>query len=117
LDRNDLSLELWEIGFDLFRDRGRFAARFLQGNMLSKPNPLWKLGETDIVVASQIFHLFLWEQKLTVLGNLVGLSKKGTMVLGLQTAKDEAQEVENQWGHMYFHDVESFEWMWLEVGK
>ncbi|KAF2095369.1 hypothetical protein NA57DRAFT_59386 [Rhizodiscina lignyota] len=115
----DLHPQLWELGFELFCDRERMKAHFIAGDVLSISNPLWKLDvKFGIVLAEQFLHLFSWNQNKSILRQLVtNLTKPGTQVIGFQTANVNAQEYKTQWGHMYFHNVESLEKLWKEVGE
>ena len=58
---SDLQSELWDIGYDPFRDRDRKKARFIQADIFDPNTPLRELnGKMDIIIACQLLHLFSW---------------------------------------------------------
>lgn len=113
---SDISRELWDLGFELFNDRDKMVAKFIQANILEIDNALGQLnGMVDIVIANQFIHLFDWEGQLLVLKRIVQLSKPGSTLIGYQRAQVPPMEFERQWGKMYFHDNETFRNLWQRV--
>ena len=54
---SDLHSELWDIGFDLFRDRDTMEARFIQADIFDPDTPLRDLsGKIDITIVCQFLH-------------------------------------------------------------
>ena len=54
-----ISSELWELGFDLFRDKAKMTAQFIQTNIFDTASHLKLLnGRIDIIIACQFLHLF-----------------------------------------------------------
>jgi hypothetical protein len=115
----DLRPELWEIGYDIFRDRDTMKAQLIVGDLLSEENALWKLNvKFGTILAIQILHVFSWEQNKFILRKIAAnLTKPGTQIIGCQTAEVEAVEKTQPWGQMFFHDVKSFKKLWDEVGE
>lgn len=110
---SDLNLELWSLGFDLFRDHERMGATFIQANIFDLDSNLKQLNEQmDIIIANHFLHLFDWDQQLSAMRRIVDLSKKGTMCVGYQRGQLQAQVVARPWGDMFLHDLASFRLIW-----
>ena len=129
---SDVEPRLWELVYELFRDKGKMEATFLQANILDpeeeeekgckhdeqKKGGLTQLeGKVDVVIVCQFLHLFGWHEQLKALGRIVALSQPGTVVIGYQRARLQAKEVSRPWGPMFFHNEETFRDMWREVGE
>jgi SAM-dependent methyltransferase len=114
----DLNRDLWDIGYDMFRDKNRMKATFITGDILADENPLWKLDKRfDVILLSQLLHLFNWEQNVRILKQLVSISKPGCQLLGYQASGTDAHERKTQWGNMFSHNVDSFTKLWEQVGR
>ena len=112
----DISVELWDLGFDLFRDKDKLEATFIQADFLDSKSDLQRLnGLTDIIIACQFLHLFDWERQVVGMKRIVELSRPGSVLIGYQRAQVEAQELPRPWGAMYFHNEETFRKMWCRV--
>ena len=47
----------WDLGYDLFRDRDRFAAHFVEADVLAKAEDLKELeGKVDVVSVFHVLH-------------------------------------------------------------
>ena len=113
---SDLHPELWDIGYDLFRDRDAIKAHFIQADILDPDSPLQTLnGKIDIIIACQFLHLFSWEGQRVALKKMVGMSRPGSCFVGYQIGRENPAEVQTPWGVMYYHDVDSFNKLWGEV--
>ena len=115
---SDISNELWELGYDLFRDKSKMHAQFIKADFLSDPpSPeLQQLnGKMDIIIANQFLHLFDYSQQLEALKRIVGLSRVGTTLIGYQQGNERGQEIETAWAKMWFHDEASWHRIWEEV--
>ena len=114
---SDINSELWNLGFDLFKDRDRMLATFIQADILDPDSGLKQLrGMVDVLIANQFLHLFDWEQQVLAIKRIVELSKPGTLVVGYQRAQIPPRQFARPWGNMYFHDQDSFERIWRMVG-
>ncbi|KAJ5247774.1 hypothetical protein N7468_002757 [Penicillium chermesinum] len=118
----DIEAQLWNLGFELFRDQGRMHAGFIQADFqttdLCDTSPLGALtGKVDLIMASQFLHLFDWEGQLAASKKIVGLSKPGTMLVGFQQGREQAREYIRPWGMMFYHNRESFLRLWESVQK
>jgi hypothetical protein len=93
----------WDVGYALYRDRGRFAAHFI---------------EADILSISAVLHQWSREGQVAAAAKLVPLTRPGSLVLGYQIGNVTAKDVVNpvlklrQWRH----DPVSFAEMWERVG-
>ena len=114
----DIKRELWDLGLELFRDREKMHATFIQADIFDQQSDLQKLdGRVDIILACQFLHLFDWEKQLGAMKRIVKLSRPGSMVIGYQRAQVIAQECARPWGIMYLHDVEPFRKIWIQVSN
>ena len=115
---SDISAELWELGFELFRDRKKMgaSAKFLKADIFDQASDLrqWD-GRMDIIIACQLLHLFDWEKQLVAMKRIVGFSRPGSVLIGYQRAQMRAREIVRPWGRMYFHNSETFRQIWREV--
>lgn len=114
----DISAELWDLGFELFRDRDKMGtlARFMKADIFDLTSELSQLdGRIDIIIACQFLHLFDWERQKVAIKRIVGFSRPGSVVIGYQRAQLRAREFERPWGRMYFHNAETFQEMWHQV--
>lgn len=113
---SDISGELWQLGFDLFNDREKMVANFVEADIFDTDSGLEKLsGRIDIIIANQFLHLFDWEGQIAAMKAIVKLSKPGSIVIGYQRAQVPAQEIRRPWGTMYLHDLDTFQKIWQRV--
>ena len=113
---SDINQQLWQLGFELFRDEGRMCATFFQGDILDPESDLKQLsGEIDIIIASQLLHLFGWEQQKTAMKSILRLSRVGTTLVGYQRGQLQHQTVMRPWGELFLHDLTSFREIWVEL--
>lgn len=119
----DLEADFIHLGYDLFCDRSIMGdATFIAGNLLDDKASFSQLeGKIDIINANSLFHLFTWEEQITVTIRLVSFMKdrSGSMILGRQVGAVEAGEYRalNEGGTSYRHNVDSFQRLWKEVEK
>ena len=113
---SDLRSDLWEIGYDLFRDRTTMKARFIQADIFDSSSPLQGLnGRIDIIFACQFLHLFSWKKQSEVLKKVVEMSRPGTCLVGYQVGRVHPVEIQRPWGIMFYHNVDSFNELWRQV--
>lgn len=105
-----------DLGFDLFNDRDKMVANFIQANILDTNSGLGQLnGTVDVIIANQFIHLFDWEAQVLILRMVVQLSKPRTILIGYQRAQVPPRSSERPWGSMYFDDDESYRKLWQRV--
>ncbi len=115
---SDLHSELWDMGYDLFRDRDAMKAHFFEADIFDPNSPLRALnGKIDIIIACQFLHLFSWKGQLDALKKMVAMSRPGAILVGYQIGREVPVEVQRPWGVMYYHDVDSFNKLWREVAR
>ena len=113
---SDLKEELWRLGFELFRDREKMCAKFIQADIFDPNSDLVPLyGQMDIIIASQFLHLFDWERQVLAIKRVVDLSKVGSVLVGYQRGQVQAQEVMRPWGRMFIHDLATYGEIWRQV--
>jgi len=121
----DLEGAFIDLGYDLFKDRGKLKATFIAADILdpSSDSELKKLdGKIDVVWAGSFFHLFCWDEQVAAAKRLVKLVRPqaGSMVLGRQMGNVVPREIPDPDftdKTMYRHNAASFARMWEEVGK
>ncbi len=74
-----------DLGYELFRDRGRFAARFVTGNVLDPTDAGLQShdGGFDVVHTASLFHLFWWDDQVCVGERIERSFKSGAKALVL----------------------------------
>lgn len=122
----DRTPEFWELSFELFRDREKMDAPFVQADFMSdscfeEVAGLRELvGKTDIIHAGYFFHLFGWDGHLEAMVKVVKLSRVGTTLIGHQigrtTAAEESTTSEDgELKKLFHHSEESWKALWKEV--
>jgi len=121
----DLRQEYIDLGYELFRDRATFGARFLAGNMLDAADvslaPLD--GAIDIVHAASFFHLFSWADQVRLGVRLVRFFKpdaKEALVFGRQRGSCAPLARVGRDGEdlaRYDHNPATLQELWDEIGK
>ncbi|KAL9061131.1 MAG: hypothetical protein Q9162_000276 [Coniocarpon cinnabarinum] len=86
----DLEKDLIDLGFELFRDGERMGSRIVQADMLAslatQPHLRAWAGSMDLIQASQMLHVFDYDDMFRAAVTLVGLSRPcpGTLIAGTQ---------------------------------
>ena len=83
----DIERPLIDVGYDLFRDRGKLKATFIVGDVYNPDTDWTQLeGKMDIINASAFFHLFPWQKQVEACCLLVrfGRARAGTVIIGRQ---------------------------------
>ncbi|KAK3358171.1 hypothetical protein B0T25DRAFT_622633 [Lasiosphaeria hispida] len=124
----DLRPEFIDLGYELFRDRDTFKAKFVAGSVLDAEDEALKGldGTVDIIHAASFFHLFGWDDQVTVGVRFAKFFKKGitnATVLGRQVGTDQPLDVEE---HLrsgtgrqgrYHHNEASMQKLWNAIGE
>lgn len=91
---SDIVPELWELGYDLFGDRKTMKAQFLAADIFNPASNLKTLrNQMDIIVATNLFHLFSWDRQVEAACKMVSLSKPGTWLTGYHIGSELGREV------------------------
>ncbi|KAK3068548.1 hypothetical protein LTR53_013791 [Teratosphaeriaceae sp. CCFEE 6253] len=119
----DLRPEFFELGYKLFRDRGRNQATFFAADIFAPSPQLDALrGTLDVIYAGAFFHLFDRPQQLQIAHRVVGLlaPRPGSLMLGRQVRQLEPGSYEHltdSGGWVYRHNEQSWRELWEEVGR
>ncbi|KAK3988819.1 hypothetical protein QBC44DRAFT_397377 [Cladorrhinum sp. PSN332] len=124
----DLRQEFIDLGFDLFKDKETWKGKFIAGDLLATAEQQHGLeqvvdGKVDIVHVASVFHLFGWDDQVTIGVRLVKFFKKGVKgtVLGRQVGNPEEplepKEHERLGLGRYYHNEASFQRLWDVVGE
>ena len=111
----------WDVGYDMFCDRGRFSAHFMEADILHPNEALQALHSSiGIISITHVFHQWGWDDQIAAGMQLTALSRPGTLVVGFQVgtvgenlikASDLAKS------DCYWHSPETFQRMWNQVGE
>ena len=104
----------WEVGYNMFRDRGRFDATFIEGDIL-RPNKALKAlrRKIEIISITHVLHQWSLTEQTRALINVVSLAKRYTaMVVGFQIGTTNPGFQEN---NVFLHDAHTFCNMWKLV--
>lgn len=117
----DLSSDFWELGYLLFKDRGRLDANLIIANILATDDGNAEMtalkGKVDVIHTGSFFHLFDWSDQAEALKRLVGLTRVGALLVGHQTGREPAKSTLIRGEPRFYHDQESWRKMWNEVGE
>ncbi|MCJ1356032.1 MAG: hypothetical protein MMC33_006026 [Icmadophila ericetorum] len=124
----DVGTDFWELGYELFGDRGRLGARFLRVDVLNEDEDgdvddedegrkeLDALkGRVDILHAGSFFHLFDWSAQMCALRRLIALAASNALFVGHQTGREPAKETDIGGKPRFYHDEESWRKLWREA--
>ena len=122
----DLEPAFVDFGYDLFRDRGRFGATLLSGDLLAAPGEEGAreldgiAGRMDVVHVASVLHVFDWDHMLRAAKRLVELTRaqKGALIVGNQMGSSNPGEypMPTAQGRNYRHNEESMARFWKQVG-
>ena len=110
------------MGYDIYLDRDRFSAHFIEADILYPNVELTALrGMVDLVSITHVLHQWDWGDQVKAVEQLVGLSSgRGAVVVGFQVGSVGVREKKASGlanSDAYWHDPEIFQGMWDEVGK
>ena len=118
----DVSDGFIELGFQLFRDKASMASQFVVADLLASGVPANLVRKFDIIFVASFFHLFGWDDQLTLSKRAVAMLKPeaGSMIFGHQLGEVEARESvvpDVPSGKIYFHDPDSFRRLWRVLSE
>ena len=109
----------WDVGYDLFRDRDRFSAHFIEADILSEHPALLALrGRIDVVSITHVFHQWDWEGQVAAANKVCAFTRAGSMVVGCQIGNVAAKDVMSKaiQAPQWRHTPTSFQRLWDQVG-
>lgn len=107
----------------MFRDREKFSARFIEGDILVPNAAMQDLaGKMDVISMMSMLHAWDWETQVRALKEVVKLSNgKGSMVVGFQVGseglRDRTGTHLGDSARVYWHSPTSFQEIWDQVGE
>lgn len=112
----------WDVGYDMYRDRDRFSAHFIEADILYPNAELRALtGTVDVISITHVLHQWDWKDQVKAVEELVKLSSgKGAVVVGFQVGsvgERVRKATDLAKSDTYWHDQGSFQRMWDEVGR
>ncbi|KAI1501345.1 hypothetical protein F5X99DRAFT_382958 [Biscogniauxia marginata] len=124
----DVEPRFLDLGYDLFRDKGKLKATLIVGDLLKhgevgvQDEGLGALdGRMSIVHATSFFHLFAWEDQLRAATRIVRFLDPGdpdVMIFGRHVGTTIPGERKGPDGdRRYLHDKETWQKLWDDVGK
>lgn len=134
----DIEGLFWNLGYDLFRDAGRFKATFIEADALDTSrttSPLLSnpklLGKLSVIHSSHFLHLFPREDTLTIICDvflpLLDLDRPGALIVGRNAGLKDARLVKTLVQpqstrvsnplESFSHNGETWRELWKEVGE
>ena len=105
----------------MFRDRDRFSAQFIESDLLHPSEQLAALGASiDVLSMMYVLHQWDWDTQVAALRQLVGFSRPGATVIGIQCGsrgEHERPVTKIAQSPTYWHDPDSFRTLWERVGE
>ncbi|ROV90629.1 hypothetical protein VMCG_10026 [Cytospora schulzeri] len=125
LTGTDIRQEFIKLGYELFRDRDTFEAKFVTGDILDDRDEGLAIldGKFDIIHAAAFFHLLDWSTQVKNGARLVQLFKPGTrsaLLVGRQIGSRQPLRVEQsveKGERTYLHNIETMQDMWNVIGE
>ncbi|KAI2470186.1 hypothetical protein F4781DRAFT_185854 [Annulohypoxylon bovei var. microspora] len=125
----DLEPRFLEAGYDLFKDRDKFKATFVAGDVLSLGSESSDGGRSleildgkmSIIHATSFFHLFTWEKQIRAAQRMVQFlnpNDPDVMIFGRQVGTTTPGDREgDKRTKQFLHNATSWQELWDEVGK
>jgi hypothetical protein len=115
-------MNFMELGFDLFLDRDKLKATFIEADIFDPESALKQLdGKMSLIYTEAFFHLFNLEQQTAVAKRLVKVfkGKPGDILFGAHIGQKVAglRKHRSGRGEMYSHSEESWKQFWDKVGE
>ncbi|KAJ5935203.1 hypothetical protein N7466_004750 [Penicillium verhagenii] len=115
---SDLGKDFFSIGYDLFADRETLKSTFIDSDIFDDNSDLVKTltDNMDIINAASFFHLFTWDQQITVAKRLVSLlrAQPGSLLVGRQVGRFDAVDPSEAKGP-FRHNMETWKRLWEQV--
>lgn len=122
LAASDLQEPLFDVGYDIFRDRETLQVPFYPGDFFDANNAGLQDHTFDYIHAGSFFHLWNYQEQAESMVKAVRLlkPKPGSMIFGRQSGATEpyVEKVStSRSGDMYRHNVASFKELVAEVAQ
>ena len=107
--------EVWNLGYDLFQDRDRMKAQFIEARGWYVMEKLKKKlsGKVDVILACQFWDCLDHVLGRSVIQQILPLTKVGTMIIGYQIGSVTAyQDWCTPYDGIWYHDTYSFKDWW-----
>ncbi|KAJ5108979.1 hypothetical protein N7456_005654 [Penicillium angulare] len=117
---SDLHDSFFKIGYDLFADTSTLKSKFIISDIFDDNSDLVKelSDKVDIINAASFFHLFTFEQQVTVAKRLIGLLRPvpGSLLVGRQAGSTEPSDPEGEDQPAHFrHNTVTWKRLWERV--
>ena len=115
----------WDVGYEMFRDRDKFSAHFVEGDVMYPDEALRRLdGRMGMISIISVLHQWGGEDQIKAIKEIVKLLRPddegtaprkddGALVVGFQIGSVKARVTERG---TFRHDPVSFMNLWEEVG-
>lgn len=119
---SDLELEFMEIGYDLFRDRDTLKSKLISCDVFAPNKKLDALeGKIDIIHAASFFHLFTWDEQVTIGHLVVKLLKqqKNSLIVGRHVGYVKGRVLPSTSRPnkaIFRHDNDTWKKLWKQIG-
>jgi hypothetical protein len=112
----------WEVGFNMYRDEGRFKAHFIEADIMkpdANPQLAALIGKMDVISISAVLHQWDWDSQLECVEQLVKFSKPGTVIIGHQMGNVNAGNTffAKQSVPQWRQNPESLSKLWDQAGE
>lgn len=121
---SDLEPGLFDVGYELFRDREKLQISLKPGDIFAPSIPGLEEHSFDYIYAGSFFHLWNWQEQVESMCKVVRLlkPKSGSMIFGRQSGVGDAEPrvdkiYTSRSGEMYRHNVASWEKLVAEVAE
>ncbi|KAJ6015558.1 hypothetical protein N7540_010149 [Penicillium herquei] len=116
---SDLRQDFFDIGYDLFADRSTLKSQFIVSDIFDDNSDLVKQlsNDLDIINAASFFHLFSWDQQITVAKRVVSLlrAQPGSLLIGRHVGRIDPADPEDKTVEHYRHNIETWKKLWKQV--
>ena len=119
----DLSSELIELGYELFRDQDQLCTEFIIEDFVRDTPKLDRLKtKISFVNCGFFLHLWDWDGQVDAAKRIVDfvVKEKGTVITGVSAGSDvPGVWVDNphRGRPMYLHDNQTFALLWRQIGR
>ena len=112
----------WDLGYEMFRDRDRFSAQFMETDILHPNAVLQSLeGTINIISITHVFHQWDWDTQVNAMKELIKLSRPGVgaTIFSFQVGSAGLRErpaTDLNKSAQYWHSPVSYREIWNQAG-